>query len=1377
MRRDSFEEIMDDLFDIAHANALEDIKIEEDRKFLILQRQKGRPGSMVGVDLKLTQKEERKSKKNRTEVARKKRTYEEMERQLVDTSYDIVSSNPSSDGFDDSSSPSSVIDKQLPETDIDTLENLPDENKNEQTGAHASSLMSEDFDKVGSVESEHDQNIQQDAQELKEEIIRVAHALNNKQLLDKINVVRVNDVIAYHQRCRAQYVYKITEKPVNKNEWHEVREFHKQAATRVIILKKNKIIAPAGDFEIDLDALSTEQICRSLFAQSIALQIRDDLLNVPKTPLPECLEEKHLIAGECLDIECPDGSLVLEDNLCYKIYNEPQTWNEAYEICEKSSSFLLNDIFPDIKIKTKSWLSLKYSYGKVQSSYRKIKTERLLNKLNTSKVNPDLHCVSVVWLVNDYELILKNCSEKLPFVCLYEPYRVLSTVRVSKIWNKYSNVDNSCYYIGNAKETWEDAVESGSWWMKLFENETVYQWLNSSSSKLAFVDWDPYAKFNSNVSAPVLVLDALSEEIKWSLDDPYRKHGYICEIEDCKDLRPTQAYIEDRTIDAWEKSNEEDFNTLQGDLRCVPSGWFNKDSVVWYKDGILCSSDSICGLPYQYTSRSNLKNILQHQGYYWCSVEQKNSTQKIFSSKLLHRTPGIHTFVLSMQLEEREHLNICTEFMMSELVVSKVHSNPFLECFDDFLKDKFPISYLHVILRNVSLVCPQEQVSAHGQDITWPSTAIGQNAIPTKLCVSVSGNSVTRKCSGDFNIGAKWESSSTEQCMYLNSGLTKKLYELAHQDSNKRYSLMNIASNLNQLTTAVENLTPLDIHYVAEIMEDMVEFPVEKKSDVLYPVIQTFSNIIEAANIINSGQLTADINRVLLSVKSMIMSMHLENSDFRESTKNIAVSAFSLNSSMDKVALTAVLMDSNLILSFDENPFYFEAASTMKDFEAAVEIPRDFVTKSVREGENHVFFMIGKNFYYTESAKVVSPLITVFVGEKPRYDIDPPIKMLFKVEVVRAENVSSLKCVHWDQKLNNSMGDWSWKGCFSELRDNILHCSCDHLTSFAVVLDRNGDILVIHQRILSTLTFIGCSISCFGLIIIILTFILFRKWRTNIKNKALFNFSLALLSFLIIFMSGVEVTNSKKLCVIVSVLLHYFLLSSFAWMLVTAILQYYFLVRGRKVLDVSYLIQKAAAFAWGVPLFFIGIVLCVNYEYYMDTQKYCLLSGNISFYTMTLPVLLMLGINFLIFGSILYTNTCGRPSSDQLRSNQDQKKIAVMRTKALFCISVLLGLSWIFGFLALGNAKLWFHYLFTLTTTLQGFFMFIIFVVRYKSTRDMWKNFFLQGSEKAHISNVTGMTDVTPRTLHRRHLPEKVRATFHTDVPYVSFSAASRLFR
>lgn len=58
-RENNFKIELDNLFDIAHADAFERMKIEEDKVFLKKQREPGRPGCLGGVDKKLAEKEER----------------------------------------------------------------------------------------------------------------------------------------------------------------------------------------------------------------------------------------------------------------------------------------------------------------------------------------------------------------------------------------------------------------------------------------------------------------------------------------------------------------------------------------------------------------------------------------------------------------------------------------------------------------------------------------------------------------------------------------------------------------------------------------------------------------------------------------------------------------------------------------------------------------------------------------------------------------------------------------------------------------------------------------------------------------------------------------------------------------------------------------------------------------------------------------------------------------------------------------------------------------------------------------------------------------------------------------------------------------------
>lgn len=71
-----FASTLDDLFDIAHQDALETMTIEEDKEFLQKQRQKGRQGCMIGIDMRLAQAEERKAERLAVDMKRRVETFQ-----------------------------------------------------------------------------------------------------------------------------------------------------------------------------------------------------------------------------------------------------------------------------------------------------------------------------------------------------------------------------------------------------------------------------------------------------------------------------------------------------------------------------------------------------------------------------------------------------------------------------------------------------------------------------------------------------------------------------------------------------------------------------------------------------------------------------------------------------------------------------------------------------------------------------------------------------------------------------------------------------------------------------------------------------------------------------------------------------------------------------------------------------------------------------------------------------------------------------------------------------------------------------------------------------------------------------------------------------
>lgn len=92
-KEEGFRATLEDLFDIAHADALKLISLDEDRNFLLAQREKGRRGTMAGIDAKrvtLDVLEERRG------VALERRREAELRRQAADELVQLASSSSSS---------------------------------------------------------------------------------------------------------------------------------------------------------------------------------------------------------------------------------------------------------------------------------------------------------------------------------------------------------------------------------------------------------------------------------------------------------------------------------------------------------------------------------------------------------------------------------------------------------------------------------------------------------------------------------------------------------------------------------------------------------------------------------------------------------------------------------------------------------------------------------------------------------------------------------------------------------------------------------------------------------------------------------------------------------------------------------------------------------------------------------------------------------------------------------------------------------------------------------------------------------------------------------------------------------------------------------
>ena len=357
-----------------------------------------------------------------------------------------------------------------------------------------------------------------------------------------------------------------------------------------------------------------------------------------------------------------------------------------------------------------------------------------------------------------------------------------------------------------------------------------------------------------------------------------------------------------------------------------------------------------------------------------------------------------------------------------------------------------------------------------------------------------------------------------------------------------------------------------------------------------------------------------------------------------------------------------------------------------------------------------------------------SPIIVAQVGNTSISNLTENVRILFRSAAQELRPV----CVFW----NKAESGWSTSGCrYAGTINQDLHiCECNHLTPLAILIPYFE--AKEHALGLSWISMIGCAISMISLSLVILTFLIFSKWRQSLGNKILFNLSTALFGLMSSFLAADYLAfDDSRLCKAISVCIHYFLLSSFSWMLVEGVYQYttYVVVVGASSYK-SRFMRKAAPLAWGLPLVPIVALLIYDSKMYIGQENFCWMGLGEAFYSAVLaPLAAVLLANVIIYIIILKSVLCFKVN---LRTNQSQARRAWYQLRLALCVFFLLGLSWIFGFLTIiPEAHFIFAYLFCIFSSFQGFAIFVFFVLRERNARKLWTEFASISDDHNSLSN------------------------------------------
>ncbi|XP_060084102.1 adhesion G protein-coupled receptor L3-like, partial [Ylistrum balloti] len=343
-----------------------------------------------------------------------------------------------------------------------------------------------------------------------------------------------------------------------------------------------------------------------------------------------------------------------------------------------------------------------------------------------------------------------------------------------------------------------------------------------------------------------------------------------------------------------------------------------------------------------------------------------------------------------------------------------------------------------------------------------------------------------------------------------------------------------------------------------------------------------------------------------------------------------------------------------------------------------------------------------------------------------KYEINIP----FSLQPIDDESVPL--CSFWNFSEGES-GSWSQSGCdVSNRTPYRVTCQCNHLTSFAILLDVSGVAMSSHHHsILRYITYAGCIISLISLFTSWLTFNCLSPLqgeRNSIHKNLVFSLFAAELTFIV----GIDQTDKQVSCAVIALLLHFFFLSAFTWMLMEAVQIVIMLVQ---VFDTAKSNLKYFYLAgYGIPIVIVATTAGIDFTAY-GTPQYCWLTTDRFFiWSFAGPVAAVLLVNA---GILTYAMSTVCRHSDYVFSRE---KANAGNFKAwiqgAFALEVLLGLTWVFGYFFLNEETVTMAYIFTVLNSLQGLFIFIFHCLLNKKVRNEYKK-LVHISKKAPVLSST----------------------------------------
>ncbi|XP_048576851.1 uncharacterized protein LOC5503492 isoform X2 [Nematostella vectensis] len=373
------------------------------------------------------------------------------------------------------------------------------------------------------------------------------------------------------------------------------------------------------------------------------------------------------------------------------------------------------------------------------------------------------------------------------------------------------------------------------------------------------------------------------------------------------------------------------------------------------------------------------------------------------------------------------------------------------------------------------------------------------------------------------------------------------------------------------------------------------------------------------------------------------------------------------------------------------------------------------------------------------SLKVINEFITcsLLANQRRVVELKAPVMFHFYTKESMKETGDRI-CVYWNKTYNS----WATDGVtLVSNATNTTHAQCKthHLTSFAVLTQFKGyKISPRHVLALDVITFIGCGMSIATLFITLLVFSAIESLSTD-RHRIHMNLALSILLSQSLFLLGINATRFEVLCRIVALMLHYLFSASFTWMCIEGFHLYMKIVTvfGAEGVKLKYYY----IFGWGFPAIMVGVAASVDSSGY-GTRAACWLSMDKGFIWAFLgPVVAIILVNCVILSMVVKIVM----TSSASQSEPEYRQI-LAGVKGALVLLPLLGITWVFGLLAVTKETVVFQYVFAISNSLQGFCIFIFQCIGNSEVRAAIRR-FRQKHSTTDLHSTVSMSQVDTRNI------------------------------